>query len=601
MNSTNDPDTPDDASPETVLDRLLRAVFMAIRARFASEVPKDTIDRMARQILNEFRESTEVAWESAEPVTVAGAKRISKLLHPVRLAGHVAELRDPQVVLAPDGHGGFSQIESTCARIEDREGMSIWSLHVAGEAIIDQLRATRGCFAEFLGIVIAIPTTLDAKRPDATAGSRDFLLHVVDVRASTSAFDLLAASAIERARGLELLRDLRQQGVSPLKLIAQTLIEQLHIVGLDKVPILSDLIEFAILQALSNGWISHAPARLHLLIVGPPARGKKLLQLVAQIVNPVSGTLSAARASAAGWVGASTHHDGRWTSAPGVLPRASGGVALLQDAHTIGAAELRQLTHVLAEVIEDGRARNSKAGGAEWDAAVSLMMDMNTDEQAWGVASGRPSLLHSRPLLSRLDVIVGLPRNDALAWGVAEEMYTARTRVARLEEEPWVRDLRLLVAALRDAHPEIDLIPMQEAARKVHRQLATADLFGGLPNSGDFATRLSISFQRLLAASARANDRNVATIEDVRRAAAFLLKKLTFLRELAAQVPQRPIDLDTFLAQFAGRDVNPTTVAEEYTTATGKDVDERTVRRHLQKHGRQVGHGRYRLPPKGGT
>jgi len=596
--NTSDDDS-GEPSVETVLDRLLRAVFMAIRARFASEVSKEVIDRMARQILNEFQESTEVAWESAEPVTVAKAKRVAMLMRPVRLAGHVADLRDPQVVLAPDGRGGFTQVETTCARMEDREGMSMWSLDVAGESIIDKLRATRGRFSEFLGIVIALPTTLDAKRPDAGVGAMDFLLHVVDVRQTTSAFDLLAAPADERTRGRELLLDLRRQNLSPLKSIAATLTERLHVVGLDKVPILGDLIEFAVLQAVSDGWISHAPAKLHLLLIGPPARGKKLLQLVAQILNPVAGTLSSARASPAGWVGASSHHDGRWTSAPGVLPRASGGVALLQDAHTISAAELRKLVHILAEVIEDGRVRSSVAGGSEWDASAGLMIDMNTDEQAWGhVATTRPSLLHSRPLLSRLDVIISLPRNDALAWEVAEEMYTTGTRSTHLEDEPWVRDQKLLIAALRDEHPHVDLAPVQQVARDVHRSLAKDDHFGGLPNAGDFATRLSISFQRLLAASARANDRSAAVFEDVRRAAAFLLKKLDFLKGLAAQAPRSAVDFDSWLEQFAGQEVNPTTLADDYEAATGVAVSQRTVRRHLQTLATATGHGRYRLPPK---
>ena len=53
--NTSDGDS-GEPSAETVLDRLLRAVFMAIRARFASEVAKNTIDQIARQILNEFKE-----------------------------------------------------------------------------------------------------------------------------------------------------------------------------------------------------------------------------------------------------------------------------------------------------------------------------------------------------------------------------------------------------------------------------------------------------------------------------------------------------------------------------------------------------------------
>ena len=101
-----------------------------------------------------------------------------------------------------------------------------------------------------------------------------------------------------------------------------------------------------------------------------------------------------------------------------------------------------------------------------------------------------------------------------------------------------------------------------------------------------------------MAASARANDRSAAVYEDVRRAAAFLLKKLAFLRELAAQVPHRAPDFDAWLEQFAGEEVNPTNLADAYRDATGVEVSQRTARRHVQNVGTATRHGKYRLPPK---
>ncbi len=585
----------------SLLEQLFRAVYQAVRHKFGAQASHDQIERVTKKILAEMREPPIVSWEHAEPTTTQAVKRTAMLHRVVRLAGHVAEMRDPQIVHLPASgteDGESVQVETTCAKIEGRDGSSIWSLDVTGADLISKLQNSGSSFVEFLGLVIAMPATIDAKRPDTSLGMAraDFVLHVVDIRAATSAFDLLGGTLEERQRGKALLDDLRSRGIAPLDYIRDTAIKNLQIYGLDTLTVLRDVIEFTILQSVAGGHIGHAPGTLSALVIGPPGRGKKLPHVLAEMLNPVSSPMSAARASPAGWVGASSQESGRWTSKPGSLPRAAGGVALMQDAHSIPSAKLRELVHILAEVIEDGKVRSSVAGGAEWPARTSLLIDLNTEEQAFGSSSARMTLTSYQPILSRLDLIAWIERDDAATWSVAERLYSTATRTAAPDAESWRRDLQLLVAALRDAHPVVELGEVEEQMRTVHRALSDAKYYGGLPNAGDYAARLTVSYRRLVTAHARACDRSSATHEDLKAVGKFLSMKLDALKRLGSQRSASKPSLEAFLTTLAGKAVSPAAVAADYKAETDITVDERTARRLLLRVGKKLAHNTYLLP-----
>ncbi len=599
-----DTDNPEQNSG-SLLERLFRAVYMRVRQNFGAQATHDQIERVTNKILAEMREPTTVSWEHAAPTTTQAVKRTAMLHRVVRLAGHVAEMRDPQIVhvrASGNDDGEIVQVDTTCAKIEGRDGSSIWSLDVTGAELITKLQGAGSAFVEFLGLVIAMPATIDMKRPDTSVGSArsDFLLHILDVRAATSAFDLLGATLEERLRGQALLDDLRRRSVAPFDYIRETAIKNLQIHGLDKLTVLRDVIDFTVLQSVAGGHVGHAPGTLSVLVIGPPGRGKKLPHVVAEMLNAVSSPMSAACASPAGWVGASTHGKGRWTSKPGALPRAAGGVAMMQDAHSIPSAKLRELVHILAEVIEDGKVRSSVAGGREWPAQTSLLIDMNTEEQAFGTSSSRMTLTSYAPILSRLDLIAWIERDDAATWSIAEQLYGTTTRTAAPDSEAWRRDLQLLVAALRDAHPVVALGGVEEQMRAAHRALSDQKYYGGLPNAGDYPARLSVSYRRLVTAHARACDRSIATVDDLKAVGKFIMMKLDALKRIVSsdRAASKP-SLEAFLTTLAGKAVSPATVAAEYKVATDITVDERTARRHLLRVAQKVAHNTYQLPGSG--
>ena len=606
---------------ESQLHAFFQAMFAYLRRELAGKVSAERIDAAAREVLDHLRSSLKPgSWDTAAMVPIAQAKREANLLRTMRLHGHIVELTEPElveVIKPSDSEGGPARTEAMIIRIQDRAGDSISSLDVLGAPLIDKIEHLhkRSLPVDVLGMPVVVgrlPGFGDI-RPDGRAVMErgSFVFFVMDVEPSRSALDLVAASREERQMVEEWLASFPQR--LPLDDMRDELIDQLGIVGTDDFPLLRDLIEFTVLQALSCGRIGHASGRLHLLLAGPPGQGKKLVGLAAKALNPACSELSASKVSVAGLVGASHPTGSGWKSTPGLFARAADGVAVLQDAHGWSEAVVRNIGPVLQEVIEDGVVRDAVAGGQMREAPVSLTIDLNRTSQL-DTASRRPRaeapILRLRPLLSRVDVIAEMPADVGRAWKVAGNMYR-RMKVGPGEpdESFWIRSLRLLVAHLRDKHPEIDLDPVRGLMEKVHEELRQSNetAFAFMPEAGDLPTRLAISFGRLVASSARGSDRGVANESDVNRALKFLNLKLSFLRLHGARLVQMsdsPGDRDRrdeWVRHRAGTVVRADDLAGEYEQDTGEKVSERTMRRTIrQLGGKAAGKGMWRLPPTAG-
>jgi hypothetical protein len=171
-------------------------------------------------------------------------------------------------------------------------------------------------------------------------------------------------------------------------------------------------------------------------------------------------------------------------------------------------------------------------------------------------------------------------------------------RAGSIDAQPWVRESRLVVAALRDMYPDVDCDAVTANMVAVHQKIRDSKM---LQDGGDYAARLAISFKRLVVASARARGCAVANDEDLRRALPFLKHKIDFLREHHVHLSDRPTadPLDEFLSKRTGNVVTPTELRDEYEAATGHKVDERTMRRRVQaRPHQQRGKGKYLLLPK---
>lgn len=589
-----------------------RVAFAHVRDHLRGEASMEDIGRIAESVLNELTgEFGPVTWSNAVRVSIRDAKHKAMLNRPVRIVGFVTERSDPQLVPIRMPDGNLDDVEGIRVTLEDRLGESVQSLDVLGRHLVDEVQrlARAGGPIEALGAPIALPTVFSAK--GVLAERRSFFLNVVDVRPAAGHLDLLGADDSERDAVDGFLRDLTNSGGSPIEWLTDEVIQQLDIVGTDEFPLLRDLLEFVVLQALSCGAVNHSSARLNLLLVGPPAQGKKLVGVAARLLNPAHAELSPSKVSSAGLIGASSRKDGAWTSTPGALVRAAHGVAVLQDAHAWRNSDVAKVGPILQELIEDGVVRSSTAGGITRTAPTALVIDLNRVAQVGiSTAEGEAAILRLRPLLSRIDVIAELPEDPERPWTVAEKMLEKLTTkgLDPLDDQPWVRDARLMVAALRDRHPSVDLAPARDMMREAYRRIrrSNADRIGLLLEAGDIPVRMVLSFARLVAARARGMARSVAQPDDVAAVEKFIKMKLRFLNLnaswLGTPAPKASEPRHAWVSRNAQQPVNPADLAKRYQEETGDTVAEKTIRRDLAQLGaRKAARGLYYLPPGGGT
>lgn len=588
---------------------LFQAVFTYLLARVGPKVSFDEVVRLTELVLKGMGPDARVVpdWNAAAPSRIEAAKRPSNLIRPLRIAVTIAEVREPAMVLIPNADGSRSSVLANAVRVIDRAGDSIWTLDILGEELsakLIQLKKSGGT-VEILCAPVALPGKLDAKTQISQVGSarRSFFIHVVDLRSSSSSLDLLGATADERERAQAELEQLLRIETIPGEFLLGELVKGLNIVALEEFPMLEDILQFELLQALSTGRVDHAPARLHCMVVGPPGAGKKLIGLAAKVLNPVTSEMSPIKASPAGLVGASHHTADGWKSTPGCIPLAAGGVAILQDAHGWDPSTVRKLAPVLQEILEDGVVRDSVAGGRTRVADTSIVIDLNRSAQV-GLAGVEAPILQVRPLLSRIDAIFEIPEDVNRAWSVARRLYSSvQTGSGDLEEAPWVRRVRLLVALLRDLFPVIDVSPVRDQMVEVHDEIWSKNepVFAHRPDAGDVPVRLAITMTRLVAASARARGSSVASPFDVQFAAKFLSYKLEFLQlHGASEEPSVGTDQENgnraWVALRASGVVKTQDLVAQYHSEMGSTVSEKTIRRHLLAlGGRRIGKGVYSM------
>lgn len=594
-------DLDDTAPPSGRLAAIRNALFPAmIVGRNLSDEQFAAAEGLALEAARNILATEQAAtWDGAARATIGQLRRSSRLGQPVRVVAQIERRRDPERYSL-----GGTDFFATTLRLAGTDGEEMETLGIVGDDWLEKIDGLDGHgLVEVLGRAVAVPTLGRRSRSK-------IMLDVVDVRVSTSNLDLIGATTGERRDAEALLQEIRRTARSPIDYMIERLRDGLAIVGLDDLPALALLIRLVVLQALAVDRISQASGKISILIIGPPAHGKKLIGLAARALNPISQTASPSKITPAGLVGSSTRQADGWHSAAGVIAKAHGGVVIIQDAHGISDGALRKIAPILQEVLEDGALNDTVAGGRRRMASVGFVIDLNRMSQvATGFTRRDAAILGLRPLLSRVDVIIEIAPDPELAWRVAQERYAKLTTAAEpLDTAGWARHLRVLVAALRDRHPEVDLDPVTEQMAMVHQQInvENAEMLAALPEAGDIPARMVNSFARLVAAAARANDRAVATEDDVREAAGFLKEKLKYFHILLpTEHPEAATTRGALASSEAairdrisdGRIFTATDLVQVHEEVTGELVSERTARRWLKILGaKRVGHGEYERP-----
>ena len=158
-----------------------------------------------------------------------------------------------------------------------------------------------------------------------------------------------------------------------------------------------------------------------------------------------------------------------------------------------------------------------------------------------------------------------------------------------------LRRMKVLMALLRDRHPEVNLSPvvakMEQALEKLVAPLAGCRTDDFDPST--FFRRMANSLRKLVAAAARLGDRSAARSSDVDLVVELLQPKVEFVRTLATanrDLDDKPSRLAAIRRLFGGRVVGPAQVMD----ALG--IPRRTVMRDLNEIGEKEGRGRYRIP-----
>ncbi len=532
--------------PYAIIPDAIRAVYSHFHKHFA-EFTDDELLIMVRRRLEEWSLPDTATWDDTPLLRGADVLRRDHIHRLARLVVHVEKMGPRQVLQLRGLTGEVSETEATSVALRDLTGQGMITLDVLGSQRIDLLDISwlSGTPVEVLGITFALPTAMKGPRDNRRIdeGRRDFRLHVVGVRGTTSMLDRIGATTVERdearahidrlGAGERLLADIFD--------LCQTVV---GIAGLDKQHYLRDMIGFAVLQALSHGRLGQSSARLHGLLVGPPGAGKGLPGKVAALLNPVTVELPAARMSGPGLVG--TRQGGQGGQAltfhPGSLPRASDGVCVLQDAHTCNRRFIEaEFAPIASACMQEGYVYSSMAGSeARMVSLTGLLIDANRSAQT-GLVSGQapdaPFLVH-RPLQSRLDAIIEIPADVSRSIDVAVAIAQAESRDPQ-EVERKARLAKVMVALLRDKNPEVDLSAVrssiEEIILKLRRQHSE---FMDLEEAGDVPVRLVHSLRRYATATARGSNRNYAVPNDLNLARCFLQYKMKFLSKAALAAPK---------------------------------------------------------------
>lgn len=185
----------------------------------------------------------------------------------------------------------------------------------------------------------------------------------------------------------------------------------------------------AVLQALSFGQLSNANPRLHVLLIGLPASGKKLIAAIVKALEPIALPAQASSLTRAGLAAGASRRNGRFVAEPGLLVRAHLGAVVIEDLHGVRPAQRDQIFAVLAEAMEDGRIHLSNAAARGFHAQTAVYFDLNRRSQIKAdsrLLEGGPRAMLAdigMPLhvVTRIDAIIELSgtAEDALTCAVA--------------------------------------------------------------------------------------------------------------------------------------------------------------------------------------
>ena len=387
------------------------------------------------------------------------------------------------------------------------------------------------------------------------------------------------------------------------KYIKDSLIRNLGIKGIHKAPELNQALDFIILQSFSRGMSSDGrySNKLHSLVIGSPAVGKKLLTKAALTLNYVGFELpsTSKKVTYAGLIGNVKDIGYSIISEPGYFPLASGGIICIQDYHELTKRKSNNLSDLFSLVMEDGKVIDSTKARTEHQAIISLHIDMNRLSHVNLSENYNSYADISIPLnvLSRFDFIIEIPPDLDRQLNVVSEMAKGSRilSTANLESETpqWQRDLKVIIAYVQ-TH-----FTMVEINERNNRYISSKlnNLFNKYTEDyerkilSSLATRIQISIEKLCKAIATSELRTVVTRDNINEAFEYVETKVDFLIEfrksatpqLRAQTLDKKIERQNLILKFSTNEELSVPIIKDLLKGQGNTVNEKTIRRDLEE------------------
>lgn len=371
----------------------------------------------------------------------------------------------------------------------------------------------------------------------------EFLISKIDKELPAS--ELLDLNIKKQKKYDSILEKVENGEVNLREYIKKQLVKNIGIKGLNKAEELSTAMDFTILQSFSQGisFDGRYSNKLHSLVIGPPAVGKKLITQSALALNTFNFEIppTSAKVTPAGLIGNVIRKSGSITTKPGILSMASNGVVCIQDFHELAKKKSSNFSDILSKVMEDGEVIDSTSSRTVLPAITSIHLDMNRLSQVNGTTDKDVYTDLKMPLniISRFDFIIDIPYDIQRQIQIVFDMMQGEKLLGNQSTEnktpEWVNELRFLIEKTKEKNKNI----MLNADISVYVKLKLEKLIEGnskylkvMKTFGSMLTRMQVSLEKILKSIATSEMCSSVKEEHVDEAFRFLTHKLHFLQNL---------------------------------------------------------------------
>jgi ribosome-associated translation inhibitor RaiA len=530
-------------------------------------------------------------WSTVFSQSIFDIKNEDNVGKPVKLVATISSLSDSQAIdMDP-----VTRVTIFSMKLMDRHNGEIHCLPIPYDKFKSTIKdfQQKHCFLVFCGTVVS--------------NQSSYVFYLKEIETRISAEDLIQVKPDPKKVAAKIFKKHAQSQDGITKYIKKTLIKELGIKGLNSAKELDKSIDFMILQSFSEGLDRSNSMKLHSLVIGAPNVGKKLLTLIARILNPVSDEVASVdgKITPAGLIGTAHIKGSNFISKPGYLPRISSGVLCIQDFHNI-KRKRNEVLSTFSEVMESGVAIDSTSARTRHEAVTSIHLDMNRYSQ---VNKGQEYDVYSdidipTNIISRFDFIMDIPpdltRQFQVAYDITKGSKVISSFNRSILEEEWQRILKRIVAYVRSNFFKVEIssdinkyitgkIRQIKKENKENASKSTA-LAGSI-------TRIAISIQKHIKAIASARLSLKAKKEDVDLAFDFISEKLSFLSTLEdlkvpdfkkGQKPGPDERAKLLIDNFKGKEITVDEAKIFIKDKTEYEFTEKTIKRDLVKIGKPV-------------